>query len=88
MLLVDRKIERERLPMVKETIPRLFTLRAMASRLKVPSDWLKDQAEAGTVPAISTGSGYLFSLLPTVEAVGKLAESTIPQRQRQGGKFR
>lgn len=69
-----------------ERTPRLFTLSAMAARLKVPTKWLREQAEAGMVPAVSTGSGYLFSLVPTVQAVGKMAESAIRMAADMGAK--
>lgn len=63
--------------MNEERTPKLFTLRAMAAHLKVPQKWLREQVDAGKVPAVSTGSGYLFSLVPTVQAIGKLAEVAV-----------
>lgn len=63
--------------MNEKRTPTLFTLRAMAAHLRVPQKWLREQAEAGKVPAVSTGSGYLFSLVPTVQAIEKLAEAAI-----------
>jgi len=63
--------------MNQEKLPHLFTLNAMAARLAVPAKWLQEQAEIGKVPAVATGKGYLFSLVPTVRAIGKMAECTI-----------
>lgn len=60
-----------------EKVPKLYTLTAIARELKVPSKWLLEQVEAGNVPAVQTGRSYLFSLVPTLQAVSKLAECRI-----------
>lgn len=39
----------------------LLTTSRMARRLGVKSAWLRDEAEAGRVPAVSAGDTYLFS---------------------------
>jgi hypothetical protein len=38
----------------------LLPLRRMAARLGVPSQWLKEQAEAGKVPGLRAGDRWLF----------------------------
>ena len=38
----------------------LLTLRRMATRLGVPSRWLREQAEIGKVPGLRAGNRWLF----------------------------
>ena len=38
----------------------LLTLRRMATRLGVPSRWLREQAELGKVPGLRAGNRWLF----------------------------
>lgn len=40
----------------------LLPLGATARRLRVPSTWLRDQADAGLIPHIRAGKQYLFDL--------------------------
>lgn len=40
----------------------LLTLDRMARRLGVTQRWLREQAEAGTIPHIKAGDRYLFSV--------------------------
>lgn len=39
----------------------LLPLRRMAAQLGVPSQWLREQAEAGRVPALRAGDRWLFA---------------------------
>lgn len=39
---------------------KLWPLTAMAHRLRVSRAWLRAEAEAGRVPALPTGDGFLF----------------------------
>jgi hypothetical protein len=48
--------------------PELKPLPAMARWLRVSRRWLRDEAEAGRIPCVRAGAGYLFHA-PTVEAV-------------------
>lgn len=50
----------------------LLPLRRMAARLGVPSNWLKERAEAGEVPGLRAGNRWLFRpdvVLPVVAAM-------------------
>ena len=38
----------------------LLPLRRMAARLGVPSQWLKERAAAGDIPALRAGNRWLF----------------------------
>lgn len=62
---------------LSESVPRLYTLRAMAARLRVSPSWLSQQASDGKIPAVAAGSDYLFSLVPTMQALGKMAETPV-----------
>ena len=48
-----------------------------AKALKVPSEWLKKQAEDGLVPAIQFGSRWRFD----VEAVRKNIENRLSKKE-------
>ena len=39
----------------------LLPLRRMAAHLGVPSQWLREQAEAGRVPGLRAGTRWLFA---------------------------
>lgn len=39
----------------------LLPLRRMAAQLGVPSQWLREQAEAGNVPGLRAGNRWLFA---------------------------
>lgn len=52
----------------------LIRLRDMASQLGVPSKWLKEQAEAGKIPALKAGGRWLFDAVATTEAVSRMAK--------------
>ena len=54
----------------------LLDLRRMAKRLGVSARWLRDQAEAGHVPALPAGPGrLLFNVAATEAALAALASS-------------
>lgn len=57
---------------------RLLQTGPMARRLRVPAKWLRDEAEAGRVPALRAGKVFLFD----AEAV----ETVLRERARQAGK--
>jgi hypothetical protein len=54
--------------MLTDTPPRLIPLGPCARRLRVPSTWLRQEAEAGRVPHLRAGKAILFDL-ETVERV-------------------
>jgi hypothetical protein len=39
----------------------LLPLRRMAAQLGVPSQWLREQAEAGNIPGLRAGNRWLFA---------------------------
>jgi hypothetical protein len=45
----------------------------MAARLGVPSKWLREQAEAGSVPGLKAGERWLFKPDVASAAVSKMA---------------
>lgn len=51
----------------------LLPLRRMASELGVPSQWLREQAESGRVPALRAGDRWLFAPEATRAAVLAMA---------------
>lgn len=51
----------------------LLPLRRMATRLGVPSRWLKEQAESGKVPGLQAGNRWLFVPDEAMDAVRALA---------------
>ena len=60
--------------MVSEQEPReLLSLRRMAACLGVPSQWLREQAEAGSVPGLKAGERWLFKPDVVSAAVSKMA---------------
>jgi len=60
--------------MVRDQEPReLLSLRRMAARLGVSSRWLKEQAEAGSVPGLKAGERWLFKPDVASAAVSKMA---------------
>ena len=52
----------------------LLTLRRMAARLGVPSKWLREQAESGTVPSLKAGRRFLFAPAAVRSVVSAMAE--------------
>jgi hypothetical protein len=58
--------------------PKLLPTGPTARRLRVPVKWLRDEAEAGRVPALKAGKVFLFD----AEAV----ETVLRERARRGGK--
>jgi len=59
----------------------LLPLRRMAARLGVPSNWLKQQAEAGKVPGLQAGNRWLF--VPDV--VGPIVSAMAAGEPSEGG---
>lgn len=53
----------------------LLPLRRMAARLGVPSKWLREHAERGTIPALHAGNRWLFRPDVVVPIVAKMAEA-------------
>jgi hypothetical protein len=62
--------------MLTKNLPKLLTLGMMARRLRVPTKWLRAEAEAGRVPALPVAKGFLFD----PDAV----EAVLLHRARQG----
>ena len=63
--------------------PRLLPLAAMARRLRVRSDWLRAEAEAGRVPSLPAGDRFLFDAEAVEKALLKRAaegEGVINER--------
>ena len=56
----------------------LLTLHRLAARLRLPREWLRDEALAGRLPCLRVGRKLLFSL-PAVERV--LVERAAAERQ-------
>jgi hypothetical protein len=68
--------------MAREQEPReLLSLRRMAARLGVPSQWLKEQAEAGSVPGLKAGERWLFKPDVVAAAVSKMAAPSAKRRE-------
>jgi len=53
--------------------PELLPLRRMAARAGVPSDWLREQAEAGKIPGLKAGNRWLFAPGVVVPAIAAMA---------------
>ena len=58
------------------TEPKLLPTGPMARRLRIPVSWLREEAEAGRIPAVRAGSVFLFNP-KSVERV-LLARATTP----------
>jgi hypothetical protein len=56
----------------------LFTLHRLAAHLRLPREWLRDEALAGHLPCLRVGRKLLFNL-PAVERL--LAERAASERQ-------
>lgn len=48
--------------------PKILGLHAMARRLRVPMDWLKEQADVGAIPCHKADEGYVFEWERTRES--------------------
>ena len=57
--------------------PKILGLSAMASRLKVPMSWLKEQVDLGTIPSDRAGEGYVFEWEATVASVSRPQRSNL-----------
>lgn len=57
--------------------PDLLPLVRLARRLRVPQRWLRLEADAGRIPHLRAGSGYLFS----VSAVERILAERASQMQ-------
>lgn len=55
----------------------LLPLRRMAARVGVPSRWLREQAEAGTVPGLRAGNRWLFAPEVVAAAVRSMAGDSM-----------
>ncbi len=60
----------------KELVP----LAVMAKRLRVPSKWLREQAEAGDVPGLLAGNRWLFRPDVVAPIVAAMAASTVESK--------
>jgi hypothetical protein len=68
----------------------LLTLRRMATRLGVPSRWLREQAELGKVPGLRAGNRWLFVPDVASAAVRAMAGDALAGRavENEGGSIR
>lgn len=71
------KIHRHYSGMHDSNTKRPLTLGPMARRLRVPSSWLRSEAEAGRIPHLKAGKTLLFDA-ETVEGI-------VLERVRQAG---
>jgi hypothetical protein len=55
----------------------LLNLNTMARVLSVPKDWLRDEADAGRVPCLRAGKGYLFAPEAVEKVLAKRAAKTV-----------
>ena len=51
----------------------LLTLRELSSRLSVPQQWLRQQAEDGAIPSLRAGNSFLFRLDAVSESLAEQA---------------
>lgn len=65
--------------------PDLLPLRRMAARAGVPSDWLRDQAEAGNIPGLKAGNRWLFVTDVVLDSVRAMAGGPAAQGQEMSG---
>ena len=56
--------------------PALLPLPLMARRLRVSTKWLANEAKAGRVPCLPTGSGFLFAPDALEAALARRAAQT------------
>jgi hypothetical protein len=64
----------------------LLPLRRMAARLGVPSKWLREHAERGSIPALQAGNRWLFRPDVVGPIVAKMAEgNAVPSKDGNGG---
>jgi hypothetical protein len=53
----------------------LWPLGAMARKLHVPSRWLRQQAENGTIPALKAGDRFVFDPAVVLPLVAEMARA-------------
>jgi excisionase family DNA binding protein len=58
----------------------LLSLSRLARRLGVTQQWLRQQADSGTIPCLKAGKRYLFNVTAVQQAIAVLAA-----RSREGG---
>jgi hypothetical protein len=64
--------------------PELVPLRRMAARLKVPTRWLRERAEAGDVPALRAGDRWLFRAdLAAAALAAMVTDAPDPERRAE-----
>jgi len=68
------------LPQGFDAMSDLLSLPRMARRLGITQQWLRDQADTGTIPCLKAGNRYLFNPVAVQEALAAKAAQT-----RQGG---
>ena len=64
---------------LKSPIP----LGPMARRLRVPSRWLRSEAEAGRVPCLKAGTAFLFDPEEVAKVLLERCRSTETHGERQ-----
>jgi hypothetical protein len=58
-------------------VPYLLPLNRLAARLRLPSKWLRAEAEAGRIPCLRVGRRLLFN----ADAVGRALAEQAGQKQ-------
>ena len=67
--------------MATATHTTLLPLRSMARRLGVPLTWLRAEAAAGRIPALSAGKTYLCDAAAVEAALLERARQTPPAQE-------
>ncbi len=65
---------------------RLHPLPQAARMLRVPKDWLKDEADAKRVPCLKAGDRYLFDVDAVGEILMQRASSVTDPEDEEGSK--
>lgn len=55
----------------------LLSLPRMARRIGVPTQWLREQVEAGKIPCLKAGKRYLFNPVAVQERLASRATQTL-----------
>ena len=69
----------------------LLSLHQLALRLRLPREWLREEADAGRLPCLKVGPRYLFSLRAVEDALAARAgaaetkREASPKGMREGG---
>jgi hypothetical protein len=67
-----------------QTTARLLPLNVVARRLRVPLRWLRDEAEAGRIPALRADNQFLCDIEAVEESLIERARRPAAARQGAG----